>query len=223
MTASTNATAAKAAATPVDETEPAADETGAELAAETAADEAGADTTSTEKASTDKASADKTSAGQAGADESDADKTPETSHARTPRTELVRRGEGRGRTVVAETVVAKIAGIATREIDGVYSLGGAGERMVGKVRDVIPGTSSSVTQGIHVEVGEKQAAVDIEIVAEYGVAIHQLANAIRRNVVGAIEGMTGLEVAEVNVTVRDVHLPDAESDPNANAQPSRVE
>ncbi|MFZ2511657.1 MAG: Asp23/Gls24 family envelope stress response protein [Gordonia sp. (in: high G+C Gram-positive bacteria)] len=141
------------------------------------------------------------------------------------RKEVARRGHDQGRTVIAETVVAKIAGIAAREIDGVYGLGGAGERMVGKVRDVIPGASASVTQGIHVEVGERQAAVDVEIVAEYGVAIHQLANAIRRNVVGAIEGMTGLEVTEVNVTVRDIHVPgtDADNGTNANAQPPRVQ
>ncbi|UQE75271.1 Asp23/Gls24 family envelope stress response protein [Gordonia sp. PP30] len=133
------------------------------------------------------------------------------------------RGDDRGRTVIADTVVAKIAGIATREIGGVYDLGGAGERMVGKVRDVIPGTSSSVTQGINVEVGEKQAAVDVQIIAEYGVAIHQLANAIRRNVVAAIEGMTGLEVTEVNVAVHDVHLPDSGSAADDPAQPPRVQ
>ncbi len=139
----------------------------------------------------------------------------------SPRKELARRGDDLGRTVIAETVVAKIAGIATREIDGVHGLGGAGERMVGKVRDVIPGTSANVTQGIHVEVGERQAAVDVEIVADYGVAIHQLAQAIRRNVVGAIEGMTGLQVTEVNVTVRDVHLPGADTDDgnDTTAQP----
>lgn len=139
--------------------------------------------------------------------------------------EVARRelGDDRGRTVIADTVVAKIAGIATREIAGVYDLGGAGERMVGKVRDFVPGTSSNVTQGIDVEVGEKQAAVDVEIIAQYGVPIHQLANAIRRNVVGAIEQMTGLEVTEVNVTVHDVHLPDTDSPSNDPAQPPRVQ
>lgn len=111
-----------------------------------------------------------------------------------------------GTTSIADVVVAKIAGIATREIDGVYDLGGATERAVGKVREVIPGTGSSVTQGISVEVGERQAAVDVSIVAEFGVAIHQLAGAIRRNVINAIEQMTGLEVTEVNVTVHDVHF-----------------
>ena len=79
---------------------------------------------------------------------------------------------------------------------------------MGKVRDVLPGTSVSTTQGIEVEVGERQAAVDVSIVAEYGVAIHQLAAAIRRNVISAIEQMTGLEVTEVNVTVHDIAFGD---------------
>lgn len=117
-----------------------------------------------------------------------------------------------GTTSIADVVVAKIAGIAAREIDGVYDLGGTTERAVGKVREVIPGTGSSVTQGIAVEVGERQAAVDVSIVAEFGVAIHQLAGAIRRNVINAIEQMTGLEVTEVNVTVHDVHFSEDDVD-----------
>lgn len=117
-----------------------------------------------------------------------------------------------GTTSIADLVVAKIAGIAAREIDGVYDLGGTTERAVGKVREVLPGTGSTVTQGISVEVGERQAAVDVAIVAEFGVAIHQLAGAIRRNVINAIEQMTGLEVTEVNVTVHDVHFGDDDVD-----------
>jgi len=128
---------------------------------------------------------------------------------------LARRDEAaagdRGRTSIADTVVAKIAGIATREIDGVHDVGGATERVVGKVRDVLPGTSVSTTQGINVEVGERQAAVDVSIVADYGVAIHRLAAAIRRNVISAIEQMTGLEVTEVNVTVHDISFGDDDS------------
>ncbi|MFW0785090.1 Asp23/Gls24 family envelope stress response protein [Gordonia sp. CPCC 206044] len=114
----------------------------------------------------------------------------------------------RGRTSIADTVVAKIAGIATREIDGVHDVGGTTERAVGKVRDVLPGASANTTQGIDVEVGERQAAVDVSVVADYGVAIHQLAAAIRRNVITAIEQMTGLEVTEVNVTVHDINFGD---------------
>lgn len=111
-----------------------------------------------------------------------------------------------GKTSIADVVVAKIAGIATREVDGVYDLGGGAERAMGKLRETLPGGAANLTQGVSVEVGERQAAVDIGLVTDYGVAIQQLSRAIRTNVTGAIEKMTGLEVAEVNITVHDVHL-----------------
>lgn len=111
-----------------------------------------------------------------------------------------------GRTSIADTVVSKIAGIAAREISGVHDLGGGTARAVGALRERIPGSRTNLSQGVGVEVGEHQAAVDLDIVAEYGVAIADLAAAIRRNVVDAVERMTGLEVTEVNITVHDVFL-----------------
>jgi uncharacterized alkaline shock family protein YloU len=68
----------------------------------------------------------------------------------------------------------------------------------------MPGGHASQSQGISVEVGERQAAVDVQLVADYGVAVTDLARAIRRNVISAIERMTGLEVTEVNIDVQDV-------------------
>jgi uncharacterized alkaline shock family protein YloU len=127
-----------------------------------------------------------------------------------------------GRTHIAETVVSKIAGLAAREVTGVYALGGAA-RAFGAIRERIPGASSNVSQGVAVEVGERQAAIDLAIVVEYGVAITDLARAIRRNVIGALERMTGLEVVEVNVSVNDVHLPsDDEGQEQAPPGPPRV-
>lgn len=113
-----------------------------------------------------------------------------------------------GRTVIADTVVLKIAGIATREVFGVADLGRGAARAVGAIRERISGVGVDNTQGVSAEVGEKQAAVDIDIVAEYGVAISDLAEAIRSNVISAVERMTGLEVTEVNITVHDVALDD---------------
>ncbi len=124
---------------------------------------------------------------------------------------------GVGRTVITDTVVAKIAGIATREISGVREVGG-GSRMVGRLRDSIPAARTNVAQGVSVEVGEKQAALDIGIVAYYGVALPDLAVAIRRNVVAAVERMTGLEVTEVNITVHDVYF-DGDDVPARDAEP----
>ena len=111
-----------------------------------------------------------------------------------------------GRTTIADTVVSKIAGIAAREVAGVYALGGGASRAVGALRERIPGSSSNHSQGVSVEVGERQAAVDVTLVAEYGVSIADLASGIRRNVIASIERMTGLEVTEVNVEVQDVHV-----------------
>lgn len=128
-----------------------------------------------------------------------------------------------GRTTIADTVVSKIAGIATREISGVHDLGGGAARTVGSIRERIPGASTSMSQGVSVEVGERQAAVDVDITAEYGVSIADLASAIRRNVIGSVERMTGLEVTEVNVTVHDIHLEDDSQDDGNQAAESRVE
>jgi len=119
------------------------------------------------------------------------------------------REEG-GRTQIADGVVAKIAGMAAREIGGVHAMGGGTARAVGAVRDVVTrgGDNGSVARGVSVEVGERQAAVDIDLVVEYGAAIQDLAAAVRRNVTSAVERMTGLEVTEINIRVDDIHLPD---------------
>ncbi|MGV9796479.1 Asp23/Gls24 family envelope stress response protein [Mycobacterium sp. NPDC003449] len=130
----------------------------------------------------------------------------------------VDKASDRGVTTIADIVVSKIAGIAAREVDGVFDLGGQAARVVGKLRETLPGTAS-LTQGVSVEVGERQAAVDIGIVAEYGVAIHDLAEGIRGNVISAIENMTGLEVTEVNVTVHDVHFAEDDDAPSEPSEP----
>lgn len=127
-----------------------------------------------------------------------------------------------GHTQIADGVVAKIAGMAAREIGGVHAMGGGAARMVGAVRDAVSGggSSGSVAQGVSVEVGERQAAVDIDLVVEYGAAIPDLATAVRRNVTTAVERMTGLEVTEINIKVDDIHLPeDDESADTGDSEP----
>ncbi|HEY4992611.1 MAG TPA: Asp23/Gls24 family envelope stress response protein [Nakamurella sp.] len=117
-----------------------------------------------------------------------------------------------GKTSIAAVVVEKIAGMATREISGVYKLGGGAARAFGAIRERIPGGSTNLSQGVSVEVGERQAAVDLELTVEYGVEIGELTKAIRRNVITSIERMTALEVTEVNITVNDVHVPSDDDD-----------
>jgi uncharacterized alkaline shock family protein YloU len=124
-----------------------------------------------------------------------------------------------GTTTIADDVVQKIAGLAAREVSGVYALGGGAARALGALRERIPGASQSVGQGVSVEVGEKQAAVDLDLITEYGVPIADLARSVRRNVISSVEGMTGLQVTEVNISVNDIHLP---SDDEGQQEVSRV-
>lgn len=114
---------------------------------------------------------------------------------------------GQGRTTVADIVVSKIAAMAARDVSGVYDFGGGTSRALGAMRERIPGARASSTQGVRVEVGERQAAIDVVLVVEYGAAIADLARGVRRHVTEAIERMTGLDVVEVNIEVTDLHLP----------------
>ena len=130
-----------------------------------------------------------------------------------------------GKTTIAASVVQKIAGIAAREISGVYAMGGGVSRAFGAFRERIPGAGVSNIAGVQVEVGEKQAAVDLDIVVVYGASIVDLARAVRRNVITAVERMTGLEVIEVNIAVNDIQIPEAEDGTDALVAPvhARVE
>ncbi|KPM57520.1 hypothetical protein CcI49_23960 [Frankia sp. CcI49] len=135
--------------------------------------------------------------------------------ARRTSTELV---TAQGRTSISDSVVRKIAGVATREVSGVHDLGTGGTRAMGTFRSRLPGTTPSVSQGVAVEVGERQAAVDLDVVCEYGVSIVDLSQAVRRNVVDSIEQMTGLEVTEVNIAVDDVYIGDEEPEQGPRVQ-----
>lgn len=118
-----------------------------------------------------------------------------------------------GKIIIAENVVQKIAGIACREVSGVHAMGSGSTRAFGALRERIPGSNGpNIAQGVGVEVGETEAAVDLDVVVEYGISIADLGRSIQRNVKSSIERMTGLNVVEVNVSVDDVHMPDAPED-----------
>lgn len=119
----------------------------------------------------------------------------------------------RGSTTIADSVVNKVAGIAAREVPGIYQLGGAGARALGSVTQRV-GIGDLRTQGVSVEVGERQAAVDLTLVVEYGESIPQIAQQLRDHVIKRVESITGLEVTEVNIAVDDLHfLGDEEPEP----------
>ncbi|WP_159573406.1 Asp23/Gls24 family envelope stress response protein [Curtobacterium sp. 18060] len=126
-----------------------------------------------------------------------------------------------GKTVIDDTVVSKVAGIAAREVNGVHSLGGGAARAIGALRDAIGQRDHG--QGVKVEVGEKQVAADIVIVAEYPVSLQQVADGVRSSVARALEQIVGMEVAEVNVTVQDVFIPgDDDDNDNDEKKEARV-
>lgn len=124
-----------------------------------------------------------------------------------------------GKTTIGDGVVAKIAGIAAREVPGVYALGGGAARVVGAIRDAL--NTTDLSQGISVEVGETQVAVDATIVAEYPVSLQKVADEVRSAIARAMVELVGMEVAEVNVTIDDVHIPS--EDDGAEPQETRVQ
>lgn len=130
-----------------------------------------------------------------------------------------------GKTVIRDQVVSKIVGLAVREIDGVVRLVpfGAGQSVTQLAKSV---TGSQMRDlGVHVEVGETEAAVDVRIISEYGASIPAIAEAIRTNVVGRVKEMTGLKVVSVDIDVLDLHFAEDEdevADPEPETDPERA-
>lgn len=125
--------------------------------------------------------------------------------------DVTKRSDGRGTTTIDDSVVAKIAGIAAREVNGVASLGGALSGAVAEVVGRIRGEEHA-TSGVGVEVGTRQAAVDLVMTVQYPAVITELASSVRENVIDRIEKLTGLEVVEVNIAIAGLAFPDGEED-----------
>jgi uncharacterized alkaline shock family protein YloU len=140
-----------------------------------------------------------------------------TSEAVTAGEEISPLADERGATRIADAVVTKVAGIAAHEVPGVYALGGGAARAIGTVTQAV-GMSARTARGVSVEVGERQAAVDLTIVVDYGESIPSVAQEVRENVIRRIEGITGLSVTEVNVTVDDLYVPGEEEEAVARVE-----
>lgn len=119
---------------------------------------------------------------------------------------------GRGKTTISESVVTKIASLAAKEVEGVDSLGGALSGAISGVVGRIRGDEHS-TPGVNVEVGERQAAIDLSMIVRYPFPIQQTAEAVRDNVIDRIQAMTGLQVVEVNISVTDLAFDSGNSSP----------
>ncbi len=114
-----------------------------------------------------------------------------------------------GKTTIADAVVEKIAALAAQEVSGVHSLVDhkLGSVITGLAQRVV-GSTETRGQGVSVEVGERETAVDLALTLDYGVNIAQVTDAVRRNIVNRVQTMTGLAVKEVNIDVTDLYFPE---------------
>lgn len=104
---------------------------------------------------------------------------------------------------IADEVVSIIAGLATTEVEGVAGMSGG---IAGGIAEILG--RKNFSKGVKVEVGEKEAAIDLYIIVKYGVRIPDIALNVQEAVKAAIENMTGLSTVEVNVHVQGVGFPE---------------
>lgn len=111
----------------------------------------------------------------------------------------------RGRTFISDEVVSIIARRAAEQTEGIHQVGES------SLRSVFARLGRH--HGVEAEVGLKQAAIEIEIVVEFGHPIREVAQSLREGVIDAVESMTGRSVVEVDVHVVDIHVADLRARP----------
>lgn len=106
-----------------------------------------------------------------------------------------------GNIKISDEVVAVIAGLAATEVSGVAGMSGG---IAGGIAEMLG--RKNMSKGVKVEVGEKEAAIDLYIIVEYGFRIPDVSWDIQEKVKKAVETMTGLNVIEVNIHVQGVNI-----------------
>ncbi len=106
-----------------------------------------------------------------------------------------------GSVKISEEVVAIIAGIAATDVPGVAGMSGG---IAGGIAEILG--RKNLSKGVKVEVGEKEAAIDLYIIVEFGARIPEVAWDIQDKVKNAVQSMTGLNVIEVNIHVQGVNF-----------------
>ncbi|MFC1919709.1 Asp23/Gls24 family envelope stress response protein [Chloroflexota bacterium] len=107
--------------------------------------------------------------------------------------------EIKGETIIQDEVVASIVGVAAKEVEGVADLGKSSIRR--KITERLAGTPEKSRIGVGVEVGEKEAIVDLELDVVYGFNIPKIVNEVRQKVASRLLEITGLVAKEINVNV----------------------
>ncbi len=117
-------------------------------------------------------------------------------------------------TTISSAVVSSIASAVVQEVSGAEpDVGGRGATIPGDnsptVGEFLGGLTSTGnrSRGVSVEVGEEQATVDLTVSVPYGRSTPAISQKMRDTVIKRVEKLTGLEVTEVNITVRDVFIP----------------
>ncbi len=118
-----------------------------------------------------------------------------------------------GNIKIADEVVGIIAGLAATEVEGVAGMSGG---IAGGIAEILG--RKNLSKGVKVEVGEREAAVDLFIIVDYGVRIPEVAWNVQENVKKAIENMTGLNVVEVNIHVQGVNFKNESKKDEARVQ-----
>jgi len=108
-----------------------------------------------------------------------------------------------GSVKISDEVVGVISGIASTEVDGVIGLSGG---IAGGIAQLLG--KKSLAKGIKVQTSEKDTSIDIHLIVAYGVRIPDIAQEVQEKVKTAVESMTGLKVAEVNVHIQGVSFQD---------------
>lgn len=104
---------------------------------------------------------------------------------------------------ISDEVVGVISGLAASEINGVIAMSTG---LVGGITQVLSG-KKNLSKGVKVSVAENGATIELYIVVEYGVKIPEIAVLVQENVKKAVETMTGLTVAAVDIFVQNIVLP----------------
>ena len=114
---------------------------------------------------------------------------------------ILKEDENIGSVKIADDVVAMIASLAATEVDGVSAMyGNISNEIMSKVG------MKNLTKGVKVDVLNSVVTVDLSITLEYGFNIPTTSKKVQEKVKSAIENMTGLEVADVNIRIANVNM-----------------